>query len=223
MSLVCHCREIHRPRRIVLTGGPDAGKTLIIELARRSLCHHVRVVPEASGILFRGGFPTGESQRQRRATQCAIYQVQRQMETVAEDENPALLLCDRGTLDGLAYWPGPREDLWHAVGSSLEDELARYDAVIHLHTPVASPYDRFDDARELTPEDAEEIDDRILRAWGGHPHRLILDQQLDALERARQVMHFLRDELPTCCGGAWQANLARPESASASAWGQPPH
>jgi type II restriction enzyme len=46
-----------------------------------------------------------------------------------------VVLCDRGTLDGAAYWPGPG-DLWSAVGTTLEEQLGRYDAVIHLRPPT---------------------------------------------------------------------------------------
>ena len=31
----CECREIHERRRVVLTGGPGAGKTALLELIRQ--------------------------------------------------------------------------------------------------------------------------------------------------------------------------------------------
>ena len=34
------------------------------------------------------------------------------------------VLCDRGTVDGAAYWPGP-DDLWSAVVTTLSVELQR--------------------------------------------------------------------------------------------------
>ena len=42
-----------KSRRIALTGGPGAGKTAVLELARRLLCEHVHILPEAPGIVFR--------------------------------------------------------------------------------------------------------------------------------------------------------------------------
>ena len=48
-----------------------------------------------------------------------------------------ILLCDRGTLDGAAYWPGEPEEFFAAIGTSLEAELARYDAVIFFETAAA--------------------------------------------------------------------------------------
>ncbi|MBL0889768.1 MAG: hypothetical protein IBJ19_04065 [Gemmatimonadaceae bacterium] len=37
---------------MVLTGGPGAGKSAVLELARLFFCDHVRRLPEAAGIVF---------------------------------------------------------------------------------------------------------------------------------------------------------------------------
>ena len=126
----CDCREPHARRRIVLTGGPGAGKTAVLELVRQNFCRHVDVLPEAASVLFSGGFRRGVTPLARKAAQRAIFHVQRELETVAEvEDNVAITLCDRGTVDGFAYWPGP-EEFWRAMGTSVEAELRRYDAVI---------------------------------------------------------------------------------------------
>jgi len=103
----CGCKAGHHPRRFVLTGGPGAGKTAALELVRRTFCPHVVLVPEAAGILFAGGFPRGGGPEHARAAQRAIYHVQHELEILALTHAPALVLCDRGTVDGAAYWPGP--------------------------------------------------------------------------------------------------------------------
>ena len=130
----CECQTVHQRKRIVLTGGPGAGKTAVLELIRQAFCSHVKVLPESAGIIFSGGFPRGESPDLSRPAQRAIFYVQRELENSADTGNPAIVLCDRGTIDGGAYWPGPG-DLWSSVATTLEDELKRYDAVIHLRTP----------------------------------------------------------------------------------------
>jgi len=66
----------------------------------------------------------------RQAAQRAIYHIQRELESVADTGNAAVVLCDRGTVDCAAYWIGDR-DLFSAVGTTRAIELARYDAVIH--------------------------------------------------------------------------------------------
>lgn len=133
----CDCREQHEPRRIVLTGGPGAGKTAVLELIRQFFCSHVKVLPEAAGLIFGGGFPREDDRECRRAAQRAIYYIQRELENIGDVHNPAVVLCDRGTLDGLAYWPGAAEDFWSSLNTTEATEFSRYDAVIHLRTPSA--------------------------------------------------------------------------------------
>ena len=107
VMLACECAVAHQPKRIVLTGGPGAGKTAVLELIRQAFCEHVVVLPEAAGVLFGGGFPRGSHEISRRAAQRAIYYVQRELEASAVVEQPAIILCDRGTIDGAAYGPAP--------------------------------------------------------------------------------------------------------------------
>src|SRR5690349_20834684 len=119
----CNCTANHVPRRIVLTGGPGAGKTAVLDLVRKSLCRHVEVLPESAGIVFGGGFPRGATPAMRRASQRAIFHIQRELEAIALAGESAITLCDRGTVDGSAYWPGP-DELWDSLGTSLDAELA---------------------------------------------------------------------------------------------------
>jgi len=127
--------------RIVLTGGPGGGKTTAADMFRREIGDRVVVVPEAATMLFAGGFPRTEESEARRAAQRAIYQVQRNLEDLQSVRFPGrVLLCDRGTVDGGAYWPGNDGgvDFFTAVGTSMELELARYDAVIFFETAAVA-------------------------------------------------------------------------------------
>jgi predicted ATPase len=192
------CGEPHHARRIVLTGGPGAGKTAILELIRRSLCRHVKILPESAGIVFGGGFPRGLALAQRRAVQRAIFYVQRELEATTTDEDLAIVLCDRGTIDGIAYWPGP-EDLLQAVGSSLDEQLVRYHAVIQLRTPPESSYNRDNPLRLESAAEAAVIDTRIAAAWASHPRRLEVPASDDFLVKAARAIAIIRAELPACC------------------------
>jgi predicted ATPase len=102
----CGCAAKHTRKRIVLTGGPGAGKTAVLELVRQEFCAHVQVLPEAAGIVFGGGFPRTGSLNWLRAAQRAIFFVQAELENTGDADNAAIVLCDRGTVDGAAYWPG---------------------------------------------------------------------------------------------------------------------
>lgn len=198
----CSCVERrHDPRLVVVTGGPGAGKTAVLEMARRSLCSHVAVLPEAAGIVFGGGFPRLESLTARRAAQHAIFCVQRQLERLhLEQGNAAVILCDRGTLDGLAYWPTGGEDFNTEMAVTIEAELARYEAVIHLRTPPRERgYDHSNPLRTEGAEAAVEIDARIGEAWRRHPNRTIIDATVDFPTKARRALDAIAAELPACC------------------------
>ena len=220
----CSCTEVHHPRRIVLTGGPGAGKTAVLEMVRTSLCQHVHVLPEAASIVFGGGFPRHGDPTCRRAAQRAIVHLQRELEVVGGEHNAAIVLCDRGTIDGLAYWPDPVEDFWESAGTTLEAELARYDCVIHLRTPaLGRGYNHVNPVRTESAHDAAEIDERILGAWSGHQRRFVVDATGEFLDKAAQALRLLRAELPACCAGhvtdPWDHPVSR---GSRSAPARPP-
>src|SRR5690349_21569849 len=124
--------------RIVVTGGPGGGKTTAADLFRREIGERVVIVPESATLLFSGGFPRSFEPHARIAAQRAIYHVQTNLEDVQSALYPdRILLCDRGTVDGAAYWPGEPDQYFAAVGSSHERELARYDAVLFFQTAAA--------------------------------------------------------------------------------------
>jgi predicted ATPase len=195
----CACARRHEPRRIVLTGGPGAGKTAVLELIRKSMCRHVAVLPESASIVFGGGFPRGPTIELRRSGQRAIFYVQRELETMVPDGDLAIVLCDRGTIDGLAYWPGP-VDLWSAVGTSLDEQLARYHAVIHLRTPpLDEGYNHVNPLRVESAAEAAAIDAKIAAAWARHPRRFEVPAAPDFLTKATRAVAIVRAELPPCC------------------------
>jgi predicted ATPase len=213
----CDCTNAHVARRVVLTGGPGAGKTATLELIRRaSFCEHVQILPEAAGIIFGGGFPRRADMAARRAAQRAIFHVQRELEEAAAGENAAIVLCDRGTVDGGAYWPGP-DDFFAAVHTTLADELRRYDAVIHLRTPpFENGYNRRNPLRTETAIEAAAADLRILHFWETHPRRFVVDATPDFLTKAAEVLELMRAELPECCRHHVVAEIDQPTSTVAT-------
>lgn len=163
------------PNTIVLTGAPGSGKsTISAELDRRHPGKFV-VVPEAATQYYRA---LGKRWDQldlvrRREAQRGIYRLQIEQEERFAAEHPdRTLLLDRGTLDGSAYWPDGPEDYWRDLGTSREEQLARYACVIVLETAaVIGLYDgpasnnvRFEGAREAI-ENAK----LLARIWSAHP------------------------------------------------------
>ena len=202
MNDCCACEEkVHDCRLVVLTGGPGAGKTAVLEVIRKHFCRHVAVLPEAASILFGGGFPRRSSPLARQAAQRAIYHVQVELERmVVEERRVAVALCDRGTVDGLAYWEGSPESYWAELGTTHEAQLARYAAVIHLRTPSeARGYNWQNPVRTESALEAAARDERILQAWSGHPRRFIVESADSFLVKLAQVIELVREQVPPCC------------------------
>ena len=165
------------PFRVVLTGGPGGGKTTAADLFRREIGDRVIVVPEAATLLFSGGFPRPTQSDAQRSAQCAIYQVQRGLEDIQATQYPdRILLCDRGTVDGGAYWPDGAADFYDTVGSTHEDELARYDAVLFFETAALGDHGFESENRYRTEsqQQAIELDHRLRALWSPHPHFTVI-------------------------------------------------
>jgi predicted ATPase len=192
--------SVFAARRVVVTGGPGAGKTAILELARRHFCSHVAVLREAASIIFGGGFPRRPDELARAAAQRAIYHVQDELERVAlGTPETHVVLCDRGTLDGLAYWPGPDASFFDGLHTSLAAELARYDVVIHLHTPTRRDGYHGSSIRIEHSWEAEALDARLVEVWKDHPHRIVIPSDHDFMKKATRTLDVIRELLPSDC------------------------
>jgi len=159
--------------RVVLTGGPGGGKTTAAELYRREIGDEVVIVPEAATVLYLGGFPRAGEIEVRQATQRAIYHVQINLEDAqAAHYRSRVLLCDRGTVDGAAYWPGEPDEFFAHLGTSLEQELQRYDAVIFFETAAVGglTIEGGNPTRVESNEQAVILDKKLREMWAKHPN-----------------------------------------------------
>ena len=177
--------------KIVLTGGPSAGKTSIVEILYKSNSEKTVVVQEAASLLYRGGFPRAFEPKHVQSQQYAIYAVQSALEEIAlEESGGRTIVCDRGSLDGLAYWFGTKESFFEKVSSSMQKEIDRYNWVIHLDS--ASGYNYKNSATR--PEkifEAEKINELVKIAWSEHPNRLIIPNSAVFLKKVEMVLHAL--------------------------------
>jgi hypothetical protein len=144
--------------------------------------------------------------------QRAIFHIQREVERLAVEESQAgVALCDRGTVDGLAYWPDSPESFWQDVNADPKLELKRYDAVIHLETPLANGgYNTQNPLRAESAFEARIINDRIRDAWKDHPRRMIVQSTTDFLDKAVTALKHIASEIPSCCHGRSSEIVATP-------------
>lgn len=189
--------------KIVLTGGPCAGKTTA--LARiveyfSGLGYFVLTVPEAATLFSQSGvdFLTAnkslfvESERQLMEFQ---LEMEDRLERIAQQSQmPSLIVCDRGTMDIRAYM---RREMWDSLLETIGQTVvelrdARYAAVIHLST-AAKGAEKFytlanNAARSETPEQARAIDDRLMTVWTGHPHLRVVGNDCNFEEKMNRVL-----------------------------------
>lgn len=192
--------------RIVLTGGPGGGKTTAADLFRRELGDKVVIVPETATILFTGGFPRAKDVLATQALQRAIYHVQTELEeTQALLYHDRLLVCDRGTVDGAAYWPTKPEasakdrceSFFKTVGSSLTRELNRYSAVIFFETAAVGGLgiEGGNPARNESLKEALDIDQRLRAVWDKHPHFVLVPHQPSFVQKIITGLHAIESVL----------------------------
>ncbi len=181
--------------KIVLTGGPGAGKTTLTEVIARAYAHSVIVVPESASLLFTGGFPRWEEEDARRATQRAIFHVQCELESAYEAKYPGkILVLDRGTVDGAVYWPNGSEQYYTAMGTTRDAELARYNQVIYLECADREVYKinlSKNPNRKETWEEARALDANNLQQWRKHASLTVIQNQRSFGRKVSEVLSVI--------------------------------
>ncbi len=159
---------------------------------QREFANKLVVVPESASMLYAGGFPRKNEQKSILHRQRAIYFLQRELEAMFTDDYPHhLLVCDRGSLDALAYLQSNPDEFFLSVGSTAELEVNRYDWVLHLDTAPETYYDLSNPLRVENYEEASRLNDRTKAAWDKHPQRIIISSEghfLDKLHRSLFVI-----------------------------------
>ena len=201
------------PSKIVLTGGPSGGKTTLTSAIQQEFPSQVITVPEAASIIFGGGWPRRKTHHGVQHQQKAIFLLQRELESLIAGENPdRLIVCDRGSLDGVAYWPGPgpSSDFLAAVGSSFENEVSRYDWIVHLDTAPASYYDLTNPLRNESFDEAWKLNEKIKEAWATHPQRIVISNNRSGhfLEKLQRAMFVVGKIIEGASFAEIQASLA---------------
>ncbi|MDR2970773.1 MAG: AAA family ATPase [Bacteroidales bacterium] len=189
--------------KIVLTGGPCAGKTTALSRIIEKFSdkgYLVLTVPEAATLFNQAGvnFLT-DDKRLFHAAEKSLLEFQMAMEDyflqIAEAaERPALIICDRGVMDVAAYLSA---EAWQALldelgMSAVQARDKRYDAVLHL-TTAAKGAEQFyttanNSSRTENIELARTLDDKLIAAWTGHPHLRIVDNSVGFEGKLNRVL-----------------------------------
>ena len=190
--------------KIVLTGGPAAGKTTLISRILKEFKQDdgwkVITIPEtATELISQFGIkPFGNCVTMLEFQDFVIAdQIHKEKLALkaAEmvPESNVLIIYDRALMDDKAYITDEefRQTIARFDGRTEETVLANYDAVIHLVSCAKGAefaYNLGNDARTESIEYAREMDDRTLRAWSGHPNLRIIDNSVDFEEKINNAL-----------------------------------
>lgn len=186
--------------KIVLTGGPCAGKTTGISWVVDNftkLGYKVLVVAETATELINGNAKPWEISGVD--FQVALFNMTKAKEKSYEDFaeksdfEKILIVCDRGSLDGESYLSDKDKPIWHErLNLSSTEMMSDYDAVFHLVTAAKGAeayYTKANNtARMETLEEAVVSDERTLNSWTGHPHLRIIDNSTDFENKMQRLV-----------------------------------
>lgn len=175
--------------KIVITGGPCAGKTTGIELLRAALGEKgfgVLVIEETATELISGGIAPWtlitnyEYQFMQMRLQLFKEHIFEESAKQLKGFDRVIIILDRGIIDNSAYMTA--EEFKKAaveLNTSAVELRDRYDAVFQLVTTAKGAEEFYslgnNAARTETVERAAELDDALISAWTGHPHYRIID------------------------------------------------
>ena len=201
-------------KKIVLTGGPCAGKTTaLVKIVEyfSGMGYKVFTIPEVPTLFSIGGWNYLTPNRQ------LYYQGERailETQLALEDQfmalaevctKPVLIVCDRGALDISAYIkPEEWEEITQMAGSDSESLRKRYDAALHLvsaadgaeqYYTTATNATRYEKADEEGLRLARELDKKVINAWSGHSHLRVINNHDDFNAKLSRVIQEISNVL----------------------------
>ena len=187
--------------KIVITGGPCAGKTTAMSWIQSNfakLGYTVLFVPETATELITGGVAPWTCGSNVDYQQCQM-KLQLEKEKIFEQAaatmpgDKILIVCDRGALDNKAYMTElDFLRVLSGLGCSEVELRDNYDGVFHLVT-AAKGAEQFyttanNAARTETVEQAAALDDKLIAAWTGHPHLRIIDNATNFEDKLKRLI-----------------------------------
>jgi len=178
--------------KIVVTGGPCAGKTTAMSWIQSNftkLGYTVLFVPETATELITGGVAPWTCGSNVDYQKCQMMLQLEKEKIFAQGAatmpvQKILIVCDRGALDNKAYMTDlDFACVLESLGCNEVELRDNYDAVFHLVTAAKGAEKYYttanNSARTETVEQAAALDDKLIAAWTGHPHLRIIDNTTD--------------------------------------------
>ena len=187
--------------KIVLTGGPCAGKTTASTWINNYFTkrgYTVLFVPETATELISNGVAPWTCGTNYDYQMCQI-KLQKIKEQIFDEaaktmkNNKILIVCDRGILDNKAYMKSVEfKRILNELGTNEIKERDSYDAVFHLVSAAKGKEEVYtlanNVARTENVEEARNLDDKIIASWTGHPRLRIIDNSTEFEEKLERLL-----------------------------------
>ena len=187
-------------KKIVLTGGPCAGKTTALSWIQNYFekkGYKILFVSECATELINSGIKPWEANNSV-AFQTLLMKHQKAKEDLAVEStnfiegDKFLIVCDRGLFDNKAYITEEEfKQVLENNNENIESARSRYDAVFHLVTAALGAEENYNLGNKARTEDVETaraLDSKTLNAWIGHPHLRVIDNSTDFEEKMKRLM-----------------------------------
>jgi len=156
-----------------------------IQNAFTDLGYHVIFVPECATELINAGI-SGITCNDVVSFQNTLMKLQIEKEKIYEEaaktlkNDKVLIVCDRGIMDSKAYLSSLEfTSVLYNINKNEIELRDNYDAVFHLVTAAKGAEEFYtlenNKARTETIEEAIISDNKLIKAWTGHPHFRIID------------------------------------------------
>lgn len=205
-------KKVQVIKKIVITGGSDAGKTTAMNWIQNNFekkGYKVIFIDSAAKEFINDGVLKGELKSTLKY-QSIVIDMQIAKEKIYEEAakqlpfEKILLVCKRGTVDAKAYMSNRDFEYMLKERNLNEVELRdSYDAVFHLVTSASGAEEYFlidDPLRDNLIEEAKRIDDQIINAWTGHKYFRVIDNRSTFQNKMKQLIKeislFLGEEGP---------------------------
>lgn len=195
--------KMQKISKIVLTGGPCAGKSTAMSWIQNAFTergYKVLFIPETATELITGGVApwTCGSNLDYQCCQM-LLQIEKEQVFISAaesmDDEKILIVCDRGMMDNRAYMTelefGVVLDRIKMNEIEVRDS---YDAVFHLMSAANGASDIYlknvenNAARTETVEQAVELDNKLISAWTGHPHLRVIDNSTGFEDKMKRLI-----------------------------------
>jgi predicted ATPase len=176
---------------IVFTGGPCGGKTTVLRMLDRKYHPAILKVPEYASFMIKKNKFSDE--RDLQAQVYSLYQNVHERASSGSWRGKKLIISDRGSLDGLAYY----EDYFNLHQTSLEQEYLKYDLVVFFESisKISESFysNQIDSRRTETFEVARNLDSKLYDIWKNHRGFVFVDNKsLDMNERFKVVDRIIK-------------------------------